>query len=179
MFKIGKKGSPSETFENVERAILGKVTPDETAGKLVASCEYLLKPTNSDWQTIEVPFIYDEEAGDPTMMNVIISAGDYWERGNLKENTTLLVDDVHFVYYSRLKSLKLNGVEIEGFSPDVYEYTVEGDFITNGVNLEEYELMSPFTSANTDIYTDENGIPEYAEILVGRYSEDGEKLLLK
>lgn len=174
--KIGKKGSPSETFENVERAILGKVTPDETAGKLVASCEYLLKPTNSDWQTIEVPFIYDEEAGDPTMMNVIISAGDYWERGNLKENTTLLVDDVHFVYYSRLKSLKLNGVEIEGFSPDVYEYTVEGDFITNGVNLEEYELMSPFTSANTDIYTDENGIPEYAEILVGRYSEDGELL---
>lgn len=174
--KIGKKGSPSETFENVERAILGKVTPDETAGKLVASCEYLLKPTNSDWQTIEVPFIYDEEAGDPTMMNVIISAGDYWERGNLKENTTLLVDDVHFVYYSRLKSLKLNGVEIEGFSPDVYEYTVEGDFITNGVNLEEYELMSPFTFANTDIYTDENGIPEYAEILVGRYSEDGELL---
>lgn len=174
--KIGKKGSPSETFENVERAILGKVTPDETAGKLVASCEYLLKPTNSDWQTIEVPFIYDEEAGDPTMMNVIISAGDYWERGNLKENTTLLVDDVHFVYYSRLKSLKLNGVEVEGFSPDVYEYTVEGDFITNGVNLEEYELMSPFTSANTDIYTDENGIPEYAEILVGRYDEDGELL---
>lgn len=110
------------------------------------------------------------------MMNVIISAGDYWERGNLKENTTLLVDDVHFVYYSRLKSLKLNGVEVEGFSPDVYEYTVEGDFITNGVNLEEYELMSPFTSANTDIYTDENGIPEYAEILVGRYDEDGELL---
>lgn len=103
--KIGKKGSPSETFENVERAILGKVTPDETTGKLVAICEYLLKPTNSDWHTIEVPFIYDEEAGDPTMMNVIISAGDYWNRGNLDPGTTLLVDDVDFVYYSTLNSL--------------------------------------------------------------------------
>lgn len=103
--KIGKKGSPSETFENVERAILGKVTPDETTGKLVAICEYLLKPTNSDWHTIEVPFIYDEEAGDPTMMNVIISAGDYWNRDKLKDGTTLLVDDVDFVYYSTLNSL--------------------------------------------------------------------------
>lgn len=103
--KIGKKGSPSETFENVERAILGKVTPDETTGKLVAICEYLWKPTNSDWHTIEVPFIYDEEAGDPTMMNVIISAGDYWNRGNLDPGTTLLVDDVDFVYYSTLNSL--------------------------------------------------------------------------
>lgn len=103
--KIGKKGSPSETFGNVERAILGKVTPDETTGKLVAICEYLLKPTNSDWHTIEVPFIYDEEAGDPTMMNVIISAGDYWNRGNLVPGTTLLVDDVDFVYYSTLNSL--------------------------------------------------------------------------
>lgn len=103
--KIGKKGSPSETFGNVERAILGKVTPDETTGKLVAICEYLLKPTNSDWHTIEVPFIYDEEAGEPTMMNVIISAGDYWNRGNLEPGTTLLVDDVDFVYYSTLENL--------------------------------------------------------------------------
>lgn len=170
--KIGKKGSPSETFENVERAILGKVTPDETAGKLVASCEYLLKPTNSDWQTIEVPFIYDEEAGDPTMMNVIISAGDYWERGNLKENTTLLVDDVHFVYYSRLKSLKLNGVEVEGFSPDVYEYTVEG---TKEVAFES-ELMSQFTTAKTEVHYNDYGYPEYATILVGRFAENGELL---
>lgn len=170
--KIGKKGSPSETFENVERAILGKVTPDETAGKLVASCEHLLKPTNSDWQTIEVPFIYDEEAGDPTMMNVIISAGDYWERGNLKENTTLLVDDVHFVYYSRLKSLKLNGVEVEGFSPDVYEYTVEG---TKEVAFES-ELMSQFTTAKTEVHYNDYGYPEYATILVGRFAENGELL---
>lgn len=171
----------SEDKSNVDRAILGdKLDPQKNPvtgdGKLVASCEYSFKSTNNEWQEIEVPLTYVEGAGDPAMMNVIISAGDYWTRGNLKENTTLLVDDVHFVYYSRLKSLKLNGVEVEGFSPDVYEYTVEGDFITNGVNLEEYELMSPFTSANTDIYTDENGIPEYAEILVGRYDEDGELL---
>lgn len=170
----------SKDWVDVERAILGKLDPQKNPvsgnGKLIASCEKAFKTDKGKWMQIEVPFVYTDLESVPDSLNVIISAGDYWERGNLKENTTLLVDDVHFVYYSRLKSLKLNGVEIEGFSPDVYEYTVEGDFITNGVNLEEYELMSPFTSANTDIYTDENGIPEYAEILVGRYSEDGELL---
>lgn len=109
--KIGKKGSPSETFENVERAILGKVTPDEGSnGQLVAYREYSFNSTpNNDWQTIEVSLDYvkvdGELVGEPTMMNVIISAGDYWNRGELKDGTTLLVDDVDFVYYSTLNSL--------------------------------------------------------------------------
>ena len=121
--KIGKKGSPSETFENVERAILGKVAPDEATGKLVANCEYSFKPTNDDWQEIEVPLTYVEGAGDPAMMNVIISAGDYWTRGNLKENTTLLVDDVELVYYSRLASVSLNG-DVITLEEGKYDYTV-------------------------------------------------------
>ena len=96
----------SEDKYNVDRAILGKVTPNEGSnGQLVASCEQTFKSTNDSWQEIEVPLTYVEGAGDPTMMNVIISAGDYWTRGNLKENTTLLVDDVEFVYYSTLNSL--------------------------------------------------------------------------
>lgn len=160
--KIGKKGSPSETFENVERAILGKVTPDETTGKLVAICEYLLKPTNSDWHTIEVPFIYDEEAGDPTMMNVIISAGDYWNRGNLDPGTTLLVDDVDFVYYSTLNSLTAGEENVdltvatfneEGVATfqmeskifptaESVKYTAKSQFATVGVEvLKEQDLV--------------------------------------
>lgn len=168
------------TLTDVDRAIIGRESSDKVVkkGTLIAKVDYEITEDKSDWTSLEVPFTYEENTSTikPEKMNVIISSGDYWNRSGLYENSTLDVDDVHFVYYSRLKSLKLNGVEIEGFSPDVYEYTVEGDFITNGVNLEEYELMSPFTFANTDIYTDENGIPEYAEILVGRYSEDGELL---
>ena len=180
---IGKVNDAKDKQNNVDRAILKNAAALST-GNLVASCDYTFNSTKTTggekgWQTIEVPLFYEankegvEDPGDPNMMNVIISAGDYWNRKNLTDNTKLNVDNVRFVYYSRLKSLKLNGVAIEGFSPDVYEYTVEGDFITNGVNLEDYELMSPFTSANTDIQVDQNGNPEYAEITVGRYDEDG------
>jgi hypothetical protein len=108
--KIGKKNSPSKQWENVERAILGKTTPDEGSnGQLVAYCEYKFNTTKPDWQTIEVPLTYvkvnGELVGDPDKMNVIISAGDYWNREKLLDGTTLLVDDVDFVYYSTLNSL--------------------------------------------------------------------------
>ena len=58
-------------------------------------------------------------------MNVIISAGDYWTRGNLKTNTTLLVDDVDFVYYSTLTDLKVNG-EVVALVDGTYEYAMSG-----------------------------------------------------
>lgn len=63
------------------------------------------------------------------MMNVIISAGDYWNRSNLKKNTTLLVDDVDFVYYSTLTSLKAGSKTI-ALKDGVYNYTVAGKMPT-------------------------------------------------
>ena len=113
---------------NVDRAILGdKLDPQKNLvtgdGKLVASREYTFKSTNNKWQEIVVPLTYVEGAGEPTMMNMIISAGDYWTRGNLKENTTLLVDDVRFVYFSRLASITLNGEAIT-LEEGKYDYTV-------------------------------------------------------
>lgn len=120
----------SEDKSNVDRAILGdKLDPQKNPvtgdGKLVASREYTFKSTNNKWQEIEVPLTYVEGAGDPTMMNVIISAGDYWTRGNLKENTTLLVDDVRFVYYSRLASISFNEIPFEELKENVYTYEVK------------------------------------------------------
>ena len=114
---IGKKGDPSEPWDNVERAILGKITPNESSdGQLIASCEYKFTTngaTNSNWQTIEVPFTYVEGAGDPSNMNVIICAGNYWNREKLLDGTTLLVDDVDFVYYSTLESLSAGGADVD------------------------------------------------------------------
>lgn len=166
-----------KSMQDVDRVVIGNQNDENVTvkGKLIASLDFKIAEDKQDWTSEVVDFTYVPENIDetPSKMNVIISASDYWTRSNLKGNTQLDIDDVKFVYYSRLKSLKLNGVEIEGFSPDVYEYTVEGDFITNGVNLEDYELMSSFTSANTDIQVDQNGNPEYAEITVGRYDEDG------
>ena len=108
--KVGKKGSPSTNRDNVDKAIMGMV--DASAkGTLVASCDYeFTATTNNDWQTITIPLTYAVDASvNPTMMNAIISGGDYWNRDNMKENTTLYADDVRFVYYSTLKSLSYDG----------------------------------------------------------------------
>ena len=124
--KIGNVAQTvTEEQNDVDRVVLGKTT-GLASGKLVASCDKAFSSTaNNDWETIVVPLNYVANAGNPTMMNVIISAGDYWNRSNLKKNTTLLVDDVDFVYYSTLTSLKAGSKTI-ALKDGVYNYTVAG-----------------------------------------------------
>ena len=119
-----------ESCNDVDRAIMGKsnagtVTGD---GKLVASCDYEITTTNGIWQEIIAPLAYVEGAGEPTKMNVIISAADYWTRANIKENTTLAADDVDFVYYSTLKALEVNG-EAVTLEDGEYEYAMSGSVL--------------------------------------------------
>lgn len=128
--KIGNVAQTTTEEQNdVDRVVFGKAT-GSASGKLVASCDKAFSSTaNKDWETIVVPLDYVANAGNPTMMNVVISAGDYWNRGNLKENTTLLVDDVDFVYYSTLTSLKAGSNTI-ALKDGVYNYTVAGKMPT-------------------------------------------------
>lgn len=128
--KIGNVAQTTTEEQNdVDRVVFGKAT-GSASGKLVASCDKAFSSTaNKDWETIVVPLDYVANAGNPTMMNVVISAGDYWNRGNLKENTTLLVDDVDFVYYSTLTSLKAGSKTI-ALKDGVYNYTVTGKMPT-------------------------------------------------
>ena len=112
-----------ESCNDVDRAIINN-TPGDGDGKLVASCDYEITTTNGDWMDIVVPLKYKEGAGEPTKMNVIISAADYWTRSNIKENTTLAADDVDFVYYSTLKALKVNGKDV--LEDGKYEYAMSG-----------------------------------------------------
>lgn len=128
--KIGNVAQTTTEEQNdVDRVVFGKAT-GSASGKLVASCDKAFSSTaNKDWETIVVPLDYVANAGNPTMMNVVISAGDYWNRGNLKENTTLLVDDVDFVYYSTLTSLKAGSKTI-ALQDGVYNYTVAGKMPT-------------------------------------------------
>ena len=128
--KIGNVAQTTTEEQNdVDRVVFGKAT-GSASGKLVASCDKAFSSTaNKDWETIVVPLDYVANAGNPTMMNVVISAGDYWNRGNLKENTTLLVDDVDFIYYSTLTSLKAGSKTI-ALKDGVYNYTVAGKMPT-------------------------------------------------
>lgn len=128
--KIGNVAQTKiEEQNDVDRVVFGKAT-GSASGKLVASCDKAFSTTvNKDWETIVVPLDYVANAGNPTMMNVVISAGDYWNRSNLKKNTTLLVDDVDFVYYSTLTSLKAGSKTI-ALKDGVYNYTVTGKMPT-------------------------------------------------
>lgn len=112
-----------ESCNDVDRAIINN-TPGDGDGKLVASCDYEITTTNGDWMDIVVPLEYKEGAGEPTKMNVIISAADYWTRSNIKENTTLAADDVDFVYYSTLTALEVNGKAV--LEDGKYEYAMSG-----------------------------------------------------
>lgn len=67
--------------------------------------------TTENWQEITIPIEYygDEK---PEMMNIIISAADYFDRDNIGDNNKLWADDFEFVYYSDLKSLSYDGTPI-------------------------------------------------------------------
>ncbi len=122
-FKSNIKSDKSDDAkEDVERAVLASAgiadvptTSTTLNGTLVAYCDYKFKSTtDSKWQTIEVPLTYvntDTEVV-PQKINVILSAADYWTRTNLKKGTSLCVDDVKLLYYSRLESLSVGGYEV-------------------------------------------------------------------
>ena len=162
--KVGSKSSPSYLRDNVGRAIMGKSTPT-ASGTLVASCDYeFTATTNKDWQTITVPLNYAVDATvNPTMMNTIISGGDYWNRGVMKENTTLYTDDVRFVYYSTLKSLSYDGEALTvpeagavlDMSSVIYDesklfYTLNGQTATATASYDDASSILTIVVSNVD-----------------------------
>lgn len=148
--EFNSKIANNEDCVDSDRAIFANNDPN---GKLVASCDFTFTGTNNnEWQEIEVPLFYEKDAGDPTMMNVIISAGDYWNRGELKDGTTLLVDDVCFIYYSRLASISFKGIPFENLKENVYYYEVDAP-----LNFTKEDVVANAmgqTGAVTDITVD-------------------------
>lgn len=123
-------GKSTRMQDDVDRAIMGRVSGVTGDGKLVASCDYEFETTkNNDWEEIVVPINYKLTDLVPTKMNVIISSDDYWNRGNMVENSTLEVDDVQFVYYHALESITYKGKTIkmeEG--KNFYNLLIDEDF---------------------------------------------------
>lgn len=137
--------SKYENRDDVDRAILGLEKEDKVVskGSLIASVDKEITTNTTDWtETGDIPLNYATLDKKPSKMNVIISSGDYWNRLKLQENSQLDVDDVEFVYYKTLKSLKVNGTDIT-LKENTYEYEGVGS-ISNGCI--EAEAKSPFAN---------------------------------
>lgn len=132
-------GKSTRMQDDVDRAIMGRVSGVTGDGKLVASCDYGFETTkNNDWEEIIVPINYKLTDVVPTKMNVIISSDDYWNRGNMVENSTLEVDDVQFVYYHALESITYKGKTIkmeEG--KNFYNLLIDEDFDSSKFSYEK------------------------------------------
>ncbi len=101
----------------------GEVTSN--GGVLVASLIKAITQNQSEWTNAIFDFDY-KTSDTPEKINVIISAGDYFGgTAVVGKDNELSVDDVKLVYYSRLSSLSVDGVSVDGFSPDQYEYTLD------------------------------------------------------
>lgn len=111
-----------------EKDILGMPTGSEVTGdaKLVASVEYPIEGDIENWTRQSVAIDYKSD-GNPEKMNIIFSASDYFNRSELGTGNALYVDDVQLVYNSRLKSLVVDGKEVNGFSDGVFDYQLPAD----------------------------------------------------
>lgn len=120
-------------------------------GTLVALINSRLEESTTDWTKGEFEFTYSAEAA-PEKINVVFSAGDYFST-TLKSNSTLTVDDVKLIYYSRLKSLKVNGVDVPEFAPDTYEYNVDAEMPADASAIAA-ECMGNSGSAKAEVALD-------------------------
>lgn len=108
-----------ENYDDLDRVVMNVdadqyKTSTSGDGKLIASVDHEITTDASDWTDIKIPFIYKEEnlTELPEKLNVIICAGDYWNRSGLQVGSTLDVDDVEFVYNSELENATYNGETI-------------------------------------------------------------------
>lgn len=126
----GKNGTcVSVTYTNEESDIRQAMNHNECTttryATQVAEGWWRERRVYEDWTRIVVPIYYltDER---PTMMNLIFSASNYpnfrapdgYYPGN-----SLYVDDVKFIYSSRIQRLKVDGKEWKAFDPNKKEQT--------------------------------------------------------
>lgn len=120
-------------------------------GTLVALINQRLEATTTQWTKGELEFTYSSETA-PAKINVAFAAGDYFSISPVKGNT-LTVDDVKLIYFSRLKSLKVNSVDVPEFAPDTYEYNVDAE-MPDDASAIATECMGNSGSANAEVALD-------------------------
>ncbi|MDE6269661.1 MAG: calycin-like domain-containing protein, partial [Muribaculaceae bacterium] len=125
----------------------GAVTHTEDAELIMKSLTYIEEEADN-WTAFTLPLDYIT-ASTPEKINVIVAANDYFDSETIVSGNTLTVDNIALVYYSRLKSISVNGTEIEGFEPDKYAYILSSEM--PAVDAISYEALG--TSGCTAVET--------------------------
>ena len=73
--------------------------------------------------------------------------------GGSKEDV-VYIDDIEFIYNSKLESLKIGGVAVDGFDKDTYNYTITGDGVVP--TEDQIEAVSDGKGASIETTINEN-----------------------
>lgn len=108
-----------------DKDVLGMITEGVTGdAQLIASADKTITGDFAEWTYVAVPLTYKNKEVKPEKVNIVLSASDYYNRKNLGGGNTLWADDFRFVYNSKLKELNINGLPLEGFNKNIFNYTV-------------------------------------------------------
>lgn len=159
---------------NRDKDVLGMLTEGVTKSddfELVAKAEYYIEGDITEWQQILVPIDYNPEAGNPEMMNIILSSSDYFNRDQLGTGNTFTVDDVQFIYGSKLESLTIGGEAVEDFDRDTYEYDINS---TELPAVGDVKAVADGQSAEVEVSINEDDAQVIITVTNVGADEDGE-----
>lgn len=108
----------------METAQGGAVTRSDDAELIANSMQYI-ETGAADWTAYTLPIHY-LTSSTPAKINVVLSANDYFDSDNIISGNSLTVDNVRFLYYSRLEGVNIGGVAVKDFAPDTYAYEFTG-----------------------------------------------------
>lgn len=106
----------------------GEVTKSDDADLVAVLNTNISYDDVTEWKLFEKELEYKSDA-TPAMANVIIAAGDYFGGADVvgKDNS-LTVDNVRFVYYSRLQKLALSESKEIKLEDGKYDYSIDSEY---------------------------------------------------
>ena len=109
---------------------------------------------DGDWLQQTLEFEYLDASATPEKINVIFSAGDYFDaERSVNDVCELRIDNVKLLYYSRLASLSVNGTPVENFATDKHDYELALDMPESADEIKA-ETLGQSKAATTDITLD-------------------------
>jgi hypothetical protein len=77
---------------------------------------------NQSWKKYTIPFDYNFPSPNPAYVLITFTTNMIAGEGSASDN--LYIDDISFIYNPKLSDLKVNGITVPGFHPDITNYSM-------------------------------------------------------